>query len=49
MKNPETVLRELGDLYEFYRQIERFKIKKKKATRKSVRVLVDSTMQYPGV
>ena len=32
MKNPETVLRELGDLYEFYRQIKRFTIKEKKSS-----------------
>jgi hypothetical protein len=34
MKNPETVLRELGDLYEFYRQIKKFKIKDQKASNK---------------
>ena len=36
MKNPETVLRELGDLYEFYRQVKKFKIKDKKASNKTV-------------
>ena len=29
MKNPESVLQELGNLYEFYRQIKKFKIKDK--------------------
>ena len=29
MKNPEVVFRELGDLYEFYREIKKFKIEEK--------------------
>ena len=29
MKNPDRVFRELGDLYEFYRQVKRFKINEK--------------------
>lgn len=47
MKNPETVLRELGDLYEFYRQIKKFKIKTKKSSNKSVQVNVDSAGLHP--
>ena len=30
MKNPKIVFQELGDLYEFYRQIKKFKIKENK-------------------
>jgi hypothetical protein len=29
IKNPETVFRQLGDLYEFYREIKKFKIEGK--------------------
>ncbi len=36
MKNPERVLRELGNLYEFYRQIKKFKINEEKASNKTV-------------
>ena len=38
MKNPEIVLQELGDLYEFYRQIKTFKIKDKNKSNKTVQL-----------
>ena len=40
MKNPEIVLQELGDLYEFYRQIKKFKIiDRKESKNPKVRVV----------
>jgi hypothetical protein len=47
MKNPDNVLRELGDLFEFYRQIKKFKFKDKKKSNKSVQVNVDSAALPP--
>ena len=47
MKNPERVLQELGDLYEFYRKIKQFTIKEKKSSNKSVQVNVDSATLHP--
>ncbi len=36
MKDPETVLRDLGDLYEFYRRIKQFTIKERKSSNKQI-------------
>ena len=47
MKNPEDVLRELGNLYEFYRQIKKFKIRDKNESNKSVQINVASAALDP--
>ena len=46
MKNPEIVLQELGDLYEFYRQIKQFTIKETTSSDKSAQVDADAAARH---
>jgi hypothetical protein len=42
MKNPKKVFQELGDLYEFYQQIQKFTIKNKEISNNSLHGKEDS-------